>query len=942
MSKPAGRHRDAFGRQTIVEQEDAAREMYIRPSDGRLASLVVQGSNENDLKSSSAGWIRMGQMRRQVSPIIDLVHWTYSSVSVEGSEERHYDGAGTLSLLLKWVPSCIVLVIMLLIPQDLEGNKRNGGFYDPVRYRDWGYSKVSRNAAENSSQELEEAEEPQDDVPLLADDIEMSSVSHHVQISDRHSELETEFDDDFDDLPARQFRPRYLCFLHQDPNGAYHCQTRGVTDFMREHEDSAATDFIFLSYTRKQFCVATEKELATWDLPDAETRRAYGLAAIQDRQTLLKYGIKAALSAGKSAFWLDFECIRDGDNEAKAQSQSEDVYRICDIVRAAHSLAILLGPPISSKLPSGVRQSYDSNHVKLWLHEWGTRLWTLPEILLCSSEHRITIYAIGGPSQPEQLAKRNFAGRAWKDSRLVRQLVDHYEASVHLTPLELVSIALECFSSRQTDQFHDGDIAYALMGLLRRRPAVNKSDTSFEAFARLSLANDSDNLLERLLCMLPVHPDAPWHEIKDAWGARLWDIEPRCQIAGIVDDQTVTLDGAFGATIQWDSTEQVAFFKRSTLIRTLGKILLRGVPAYLIFALVFTITGGVLLQNYNNQTKQSGNDGDNDDDTESDDGALKSMALGLLIPGIIFLIPSGLITLFAPAMLLDIYRGKFWSTQALFIGIEGMVDIGEAERHLFGFNHGRLKWSTNGSTLSRHQYKDGECVALPPLEDNTKKQSSRKETLFTLIDTYAMTATCFYAAKPPSTVIVCGQEGGMQRAVLCSYNWTTQTFVRETVLRVKTLVLDRMFRVDRFRFALRQTQHQEDTHKNGLYNGASIRAVSGGENKMVKPRWALWKIDLILLPILWFISGWVLPPSWPDPDIYALGRPGIARFAGWLAALIPCIQMMLHLQVGHVIGVAAFLYGYCSGDTVAFYSMISLTKSVSPLQLMAQPSFFGK
>ena len=480
--------------------------------------------------------------------------------------------------------------MQLLIPQNLEGSQRNGGFYDPIRYRDWGYSKVSRNAAENRSKVLDEMEEQQETAPLLSNDIEMSSISHEVQRHDHGSELEHEMDDDFDDMPARQFRPRYLCFLKNDLSGGFRCETRKVTDWIREHGDNADTDFIFLSYTRKQFCVATEQELATWDLPDEETRAAYGSIAKQDRGRLLEYGIKAALSAGKSAFWLDFQCIRDADHQAKAHSQSEDVYRICDIVRAAHSLVILVGPPITSRISAHeMTPSYDPENMKLWFHEWGTRLWTLPEILLCSPEHRIKIYAIGGPSEPEQLAKRNFAARAWKDGKLVRQLVDHYESSIHLTPLELVSIALECFASRQTDQFNEGDIAYALMGLLRRRPAVDKSDTSFEAFARLSLANDSDALLERLLCMMPVRSDAPWHEIKDAWGARLWDIEPRCQIAGIVDDQTVTLDGAFGATIQWDTMDQVAFFKRPTLARTFGKILLRGVPAYLITALVMTM-----------------------------------------------------------------------------------------------------------------------------------------------------------------------------------------------------------------------------------------------------------------------------------------------------------------------------------------------------------------
>lgn len=227
-----------------------------------------------------------------------------------------------------------------------------------------------------------------------------------------------------------------------------------------------------------------------------------------------------------------------------------------------------------------------------------------------------------------------------------------------------------------------------------------------------------------------------------------------------------------------------------------------------------------------------------------------TMALGILIPGILLLIPSALIMLCAPAMLLNIYAGKFWSTQALFIGVEGMVDIGEAERHLFGFNHGRLKWSTSGSTLSRHRYVNGECIALPPTTKSLKDEDGR-ETLFTLIDTYSLTATCFYAQRPPVAVIVCGQEGGMQRALLCSYDWTRQTFAKETVLRVKTLVLDRMLRVDRFRFALKRNANDE-TAQLHTYGEGNMPALSSASKTYGASRfWPTLRVDLVLLPIMW-------------------------------------------------------------------------------------------
>ena len=113
MPDSALRHRDASGRLTIIDKNDTASERYIRPSDGRLVPLVVQESDEKHPKSGPKSWIRTGKMRLQISPILDLVHWTYSSVFEEGSEERHYGGEATLELLIKWLPSCIVLVLMV-------------------------------------------------------------------------------------------------------------------------------------------------------------------------------------------------------------------------------------------------------------------------------------------------------------------------------------------------------------------------------------------------------------------------------------------------------------------------------------------------------------------------------------------------------------------------------------------------------------------------------------------------------------------------------------------------------------------------------------------------------------------------------------------------------------------------------------------------------------
>jgi hypothetical protein len=69
------------------------------------------------------------------------------------------------------------------------------------------------------------------------------------------------------------------------------------------------------------------------------------------------------------------------------------------------------------------------------------------------------------------------------------------------------------------------------------------------------------------------------------------------------------------------------------------------------------------------------------------------------------------------------------------------------------------------------------------------------EKVFTLVDTNLMTVTLFSAVRPPTTLVLCGSEGGMQRGLLCSYDWKSQTLYRESVLRFDTMVLEKMSRL---------------------------------------------------------------------------------------------------------------------------------------------------
>jgi hypothetical protein len=327
-------------------------------------------------------------------------------------------------------------------------------------------------------------------------------------------------------------------------------------------------------------------------------------------------------------------------------------------------------------------------------------LWTLPELLFCPRDKPITVYS-PGREQTESMNKRNIA-QFLDDREQVRELIDHYESTIHLTPLELSSIASQCLFRRDLHQKYPGDVSYALMGLMRRRPVIDTQDSAFKAFARLSLANDGDELLERLVYMQP-KPASSWYDMDDDYGANLWDIMLRVQVAGLVDaipgegrtsnlvgrlsksngalvdhagersrTQIITLDGAVGATIQWDTIRPVALFKRSTILRTCAKVLVRSLPIWLLMGIVLVGLGA----------------------------AFGGISTPLLVLGGIVLGAFGLPLFFLPQMLRSLYCGKFRSTQAMMYGMKGIPqDLGEIERLVFGMNEGGLRWSPHGSTL---------------------------------------------------------------------------------------------------------------------------------------------------------------------------------------------------------------------------------------------------
>ena len=109
----AFQHLDAFGRGKEIAEGDAAQEYYLRPIDGRLMPLRVHGLGVQTQHKEGCTWERIGNPRWRVSTIIDIVHWTYSSILVEGSEQRRGDPGAIFEAAFKWIPSCLLLALLV-------------------------------------------------------------------------------------------------------------------------------------------------------------------------------------------------------------------------------------------------------------------------------------------------------------------------------------------------------------------------------------------------------------------------------------------------------------------------------------------------------------------------------------------------------------------------------------------------------------------------------------------------------------------------------------------------------------------------------------------------------------------------------------------------------------------------------------------------------------
>ena len=467
------------------------------------------------------------------------------------------------------------------------------------------------------------------------------------------------------------------------------------------------------------------------------------------------------LEAGLGAYWLDKKC-----NAAKSEPEllTADVNRMCDVIRGSKFVALLL-PDVSDSRKK----------------EWGQRMWTLPEGLLAPGDIRICTWHGKDNYGVRTMGKVEMTSEYWKDESdeaPARVLAEHYAGTITLSRLELFSTAITALSYQVSSQaFTRADMAYAFMGLLHYRIEPDATDDIFQVVARLSLANDNDRLIERMVAMFPTSTAHARNLFKvlgemDQYKTHLWDVEPRCQVVGVGDEpNTVILNECRAVPIRWKRFPRMSYKRHQGMKKLMAELAVRSGVFWIVTGYSLAFTYAPFFVSGSNPDKLY-------------------LYLGGII--VIFVGVGLLLACLAPHAVRRLFGGTVMESAPHLIGLEGTMPIDALETMIFGDSQGRLTYEPS-STPFGFDHRDPELrLGREPawVRDSRPEDASPPvlpdHHVFTLVDSGNLTVSIFQARKPPTVALICGAEGGMLRAVLCSWRFANDCLYKETVIRVPT------------------------------------------------------------------------------------------------------------------------------------------------------------
>ncbi|KAI0447879.1 hypothetical protein F4803DRAFT_558569 [Xylaria telfairii] len=477
----------------------------------------------------------------------------------------------------------------------------------------------------------------------------------------------------------------------------------------------------------------------------------------------------ATLRAGCTACWVDTDCI----DQVNGYQKDADIYAMCDVIRGSRRVVVIL--------PDNGAEAR---------RFWGSRMWTLPEALLGPGSEIDFLARVGDDYKQTTLSLIEMTGEIWDDRQYVesggistRLLAEHFAGELTLSRIELFVTAVEaCYyrSKLNYTMFTANDVTLAVMGLLHYRLDRNDDDTAFQSLAQLSLSNDSDRIIERMVSLLHRTSSSdslnPFFNLahKDVFSTRLWDIQPTCNVVGVAyEDNTILLDSCRVIHIRWKGFPRIAIVRDYSIAKVLATIFVTAGTWWFLQGIYIAITYAPFIGT---------------PATNSDLRTYLKWAIGAFFFTAIFL------SLFGPVSVRRLYGGQVLQSASNLVGFEGVMPIDKLERLIFGNNNGRLTYEASSTPIGT-DWRDRDLrVGNEPdwVKEGRPEAYELPEghRLFTLVDTGSLTVNIFSAERPPTVALLCGREGGMLRAVLCSWQFENNCLYKETVIRMPTSVWD--------------------------------------------------------------------------------------------------------------------------------------------------------
>ncbi|KAJ5360921.1 hypothetical protein N7517_010112 [Penicillium concentricum] len=600
------------------------------------------------------------------------------------------------------------------------------------------------------------------------------------------------------------------------------------TDLIRDKKTGMLQPYIFLSFSRANYFPKSDEEL----------RKMFYKVA--ERMLHHENNDRDPLDPPLEAFWLDLDCVSGDQNIPANDVQSpctRDVNTISDAVRCAKRVYIVL--------PTEIPRDKEI---------WGERMWTFPEVLLASDKLRycFTHSTSMAPFTPHEVTLTDMYNSFWpgptpssprlngetKHEDAIGHLIKHYTNSVQLSELQLFTFAVQAMATQATGINIKGyttkDMAYAAMGLFSYRLTPNDSDTAFQAIARLSLVNDSNQLLERLLCLSPKPGKSPvgrppgsdpagsetiLHNIadEDQYGTHLWDIKPLIDVVGVGDDlhePTVIVDRCRGIPIRWKDFPRLRYTKdlSGTSASISNAVVYRSkafmLSGFSLFASAIALSLA-LIDFKGNETEATRNVLE----------VLETRVIAYYLIAIALYFGVALvISWFSPWAVRKLCSDSVEGCSSHLVGFEGTMELHELEKIIYGNFNNRLSYTASSTVFSKNLRHYELRMSTERDEGYWEKEFKdlglpNRHRLFTLVDTGNMTVSVISAERPPVVALMCGREGGMLRVLLCSWRFEKNCLYRESVIRMRSSIEDQATQNDWLKISLAS---QGDANRTGV------------------------------------------------------------------------------------------------------------------------------